>query len=294
LELETVPCDLCGSDDHQQLALIPGEAGGMFSIVKCRPCGLVFVNPRPTAAALSAFYDQWFDDISPENRSADHQAMRDVYSEAFGKISKYFTDGSLLDVGCGYGCFMEYMAERGFKVYGTDYASALLEYLEKALKFRVFQGDLDHVPWGRESFHVVSLFYVLEHVTSPRAVLENCYKLLKKEGIIYIRIPNFNLGRFVLLLRRGGLKISPKLISIICVPNHLYYFTPETAAAMLESAGFSDVTVGSPMPTRRGNSVLRTGRRTFFWFEKAAQGILGKDFIMNPALTIIGRKPSNP
>jgi len=290
LELEQINCDLCGNGKHQPVATISGEAGSAFNLVKCSKCGLVFVNPRPTPASLAGFYSQWFDDVSPERRNEDFLAMEHVYDDAYAYISKYFSGGPILDVGCGYGCFMEYMAGRGFEVFGTDYSAPLLQYLQDTLKYSVFQGDLEEIPYPDNKFHVISLFYVLEHVTSPAKILEKCFNLLTKEGIIYIRIPNYNLGRAVIFLRKTGIKISPRLVSIICVPNHLFYFTPATISQMLTSAGFHNVTVKSATPTQRGKWILRAGRNVFFRMEKAVQSVFGNTFIVNPALTITGRK----
>ena len=54
-----VACNLCGGTEQRTILrtrdrLYPGE--GAWSIVRCRNCGLVFVNSRPTPEEIEKFY----------------------------------------------------------------------------------------------------------------------------------------------------------------------------------------------------------------------------------------------
>ena len=61
--LEHVNCDLCCADDIQPFAVLPADAGwsgqpGEFTLVRCQNCGLLYINPRPTQAALVEYYTE--------------------------------------------------------------------------------------------------------------------------------------------------------------------------------------------------------------------------------------------
>lgn len=54
-DLETVPCNLCGGREFTPLYCKPDEfyhREDWFQVVACKACGLGFVNPRPTVAAI--------------------------------------------------------------------------------------------------------------------------------------------------------------------------------------------------------------------------------------------------
>ncbi len=57
--LEHVACDLCGADAPMPLAQVRDRVFGLpgvFQLVRCTSCGLVYLNPRPLAADLAAYY----------------------------------------------------------------------------------------------------------------------------------------------------------------------------------------------------------------------------------------------
>ena len=59
ITIEHVPCNLCGNDDARTLFLGPDRAfgkPGVFPVVQCRQCGLIYVNPRPVADALVQYH----------------------------------------------------------------------------------------------------------------------------------------------------------------------------------------------------------------------------------------------
>ncbi len=79
LELVEIPCPLCRSSDHRFFLKAKDYAhgiGGEFTLVRCRACGHVYLNPAPTADSLAACY--------PEDyaQHRDQQAASTVQSEA--------------------------------------------------------------------------------------------------------------------------------------------------------------------------------------------------------------------
>ena len=59
IEMEFVPCSLCGKEDRDEVLvaqdLLYGREGD-FTLVCCKSCGLTFLNPRPKKEYLGYFY----------------------------------------------------------------------------------------------------------------------------------------------------------------------------------------------------------------------------------------------
>ena len=59
IEKEYVNCNLCNADNTQ--LLFTGKdrrfkKEGLFNVVKCKECGLIYLNPRPTQVDIGYYY----------------------------------------------------------------------------------------------------------------------------------------------------------------------------------------------------------------------------------------------
>jgi 2-polyprenyl-3-methyl-5-hydroxy-6-metoxy-1,4-benzoquinol methylase len=240
--LESAPCDLCGADDAVTLfpATIRDDgspAGDDYSssrrkvthgrIVRCNSCGLVRTDPRDTSETRSAVYgaldDPHYDLETVSRTTTAHRYL--AFVERYAPRS-----GRLLDVGCSTGIFMAAARSRGWDVQGIETSSWAVGRARERF-------DLEHIqPTAVEtavlppnSFDVVTLWDVLEHVGSPTAVLNRVSEWLKPTGHIFLTVPNIEstMARFMgerwpLLLR-----------------EHLWYFSPATSARLMEQTGFA-------------------------------------------------------
>lgn len=69
--MKTVRCDLCGSSETALLFRLPNQQfptrAQSFSLVECRVCGLIYLNPRPEGEDLAAYYPKGFyDGLEPD------------------------------------------------------------------------------------------------------------------------------------------------------------------------------------------------------------------------------------
>lgn len=234
--MKYVNCNICNTDDT---FLVTTQNG--YKVVQCKSCGLVYVNPRPENETLKHLYDEY------------HQRNGKVVSDWAKLMGKNFKEillflnkslpgkGKLLDIGCGYGHFIEIMKRQGWSVYGIDLSHKVLLYAkEKGLD--VLETSIDDVSFPDEYFDVVTAFYVLEHVTNPLQVLKNIYKMLKPCGILVLRVPHTTpIIRFLSFFR-----IKNNLYDI---PYHLFDYSPQTITHLLKKSGFSTVRVIPGCPT---------------------------------------------
>jgi 2-polyprenyl-3-methyl-5-hydroxy-6-metoxy-1,4-benzoquinol methylase len=239
--LIAVPCPVCDQTDFAPLypATIerPEEnpasyfssgrtQAGYLPIVRCRTCGLVQQSPRDDLATLNEVYGSLSDgvyDSEDKNRDRDAKAHLDLV------LSHQKPPARLLDVGCSTGTFAARAQQAGFEASGIDASHWAIERAKARGSGADFRsGTLESASFPEQSFQVVTLFDVLEHVHSPSEALVCIHRWLRPGGFLVMSVPNADswvakaMGkRWVLLLR-----------------EHLWYFSPDTVARLLERSGF--------------------------------------------------------
>jgi len=237
--IRTVPrsCGLCGRDEGEFLFHARDRlhgCEGLFTYVRCRGCGLVYMNPQIVPADLPRVYPA---DYSPHQARRKKPQSRRVLAAVIRKapfvphVCARFSRGSrLLDVGCGSGAFLHAIrAVTGCEVCGVDLSQAAVATAQQAYGVEVFAGTLTEAPFPEESFDAVTAWWYLEHVPNPREVLDKVHQLLKPEGRCILGVPNaagFNARVF-----------RDRWFHLDC-PRHLYLYSPATISRLLEQAGF--------------------------------------------------------
>ena len=195
-----------------------------FHVVRCVPCGFVYLNPRPDDGELARHYPAFAHAATP--RLTDIPA---AFLWRIGQIERRAGSGRLLDVGCGDGRFLAAVLQRGWDVCGLDNSPGAIQAARQQLGDRVTLTTLREASYPPDSFDVVSLFEVLEHLPDVLGHLREISRLLKPGGLICLSVPNFaSLERVVFGRWWAGLD----------VPRHLQQFTPKSLRFFLERAGF--------------------------------------------------------
>lgn len=95
---------------------------------------------------------------------------------------------SILEIGTGNGLFIELSADAGFEdvsaheIQGSDLSR--IELIANAIYW-----DYDYSSIPHESFDVVTLLDVMEHVIEPRYVIRACFRVLKPGASVYFHAP---------------------------------------------------------------------------------------------------------
>ena len=246
--MEYVACNLCGSRDSQVLypSTVPeGSTAGdvehfrctssgygkHHTIVKCRNCGLVYTNPHRKASAILHNYEEVVDQLYLEEREGRVLTFRRNL-RPLEELMPPDPGRRLLDVGCHIGVFLEIAQERGWEVWGVEPSHwAAGEARSRGL--RVIEGTLENAHLAGQSFDVITMWDVIEHLTDPLRELRESHRLLKKGGLICIHTMNIESPLARLMGSRW-----PWLMEM-----HLYYFSPRTLGKMLRRAGFTVVKI---------------------------------------------------
>lgn len=224
--LEQVACNLCGGT-----ATAPFTRKDGFEVVRCTACDLVYVNPRARVAELTEQYN-----TGESSRIEYYQSAAVADRRTFAGILEIAARlsparGTLLDVGPCAGTLLVQAREAGFSVQGIEINAGAARMCREELGLDVRAGVLEPDTYPPDTFDVVSMGDVIEHVPDPVHTLRTVARILKPGGHVIISTPNVDsaAARF--------LQVKPE--------EHIYYFSARTLAASLQKAGLETVQMGT-------------------------------------------------
>jgi len=172
-----------------------------------------------------------------EDRSKDAQIEKTSYDwryQTFLKLCISKPNQSLLDIGCGEGVFMAFAQSRGFCVFGIDID-------DRAIRLAKNVRNLEHVETGRwenlrnlkgwKDFDTITLFDMLEHVSSPVSLITAVFELLKPCGLVCITVPRWD--RY------------PRFFDaeVDFPPHHFTLWTSNALSILLNKVGFKEIRI---------------------------------------------------
>ena len=270
--MEVVTCMLCqesrSREQIKQRDINLDQRGEFFSVVRCDGCGLLYLNPRPAAEEIHAYYPPQY---YPVGGTVHRKAIDRVFKRLSKRLKKtireefygypgsspaffrsllrrillypeylhlkiagkecipFRGEGRILDVGCGSGKLLATLREHGWEVYGVDFSPVAVEYAKSQDGLNVRLGNLFQAGYQDEFFDVVMFNHSLEHIYNPLETLKEAHRIMKPSGLLLISIPN-----------AGSLeaKLFGKWWVHWDTPRHLYHFTKRTMTKLVTCAGF--------------------------------------------------------
>jgi len=250
---ESVECNLCGAADAKPLFRLRDYRLRVddveWTAVRCRACGLGYLNPRPTPAELARYYP------------GSYFTAREGQIERYRRQAAYVPGppGRLLDIGTARGDFLAVMRERGWDVEGIE-PSHDGGNPHGVVIHRVDFPSENHLPAA--GYDVITAWAVFEHLRDPAGAFRACARLLRPGGRLILQVPNLRS-----IHSRWALQED--------VPRHLYFFSPKTLAAYAGAVGLemgrvvhtTDLFGGSGRGVLRLALVRAAGRSTPEFFE---------------------------
>jgi len=234
--MQHVVCNHCGADEPSTvfqggdwLHGIPG----LFTLVRCSHCGLMYLDPQPTPEALAAYYPVDYEAHIGTQKQRLGWLRRLDYEYGIHKryraIMRYTGTGHMLDVGCGTGAFLDGMRDRGWTVAGIEPGIQAAEYGRTELGLDIENATLENAELAPGSYDLVTMWNVLEHLPDPRQALVRVREALRPGGLLVFAVPNLNsTDRMLFRQYWAGYDL----------PRHLYVFPDEVLASMVRAAGF--------------------------------------------------------
>lgn len=243
--LESRPCPLgCPPGDdfvlraRDLLTRIPGA----YDIVRCRACGLMRTNPRPTPETIGLYYPESYGpyvgttvrtrEPPPAPRPRWKRVARAIVprfdSRAFA-IPPVDRPGRLLEIGCASGWYLDFMHARGWDVTGIEFSERAAARA-RALGFPVVAGALESAPDPQAAFDLIAGWMLVEHLHDPVTALRKLRRWIKPDGWFCFSVPNCAALEF---------KLFGRYCFATQLPTHLYHYTPATLARVLREGGWT-------------------------------------------------------
>ena len=156
------------------------------------------------------------------------EILREVIEYKIMKIPRSWGT-RLLDIGCGNGVFISKMQSLGWYVEGTDIDLASIEYARNIFKLNVHYGEIHDLSIRSNSFDIITLNHVIEHIDNPSVLLSECYRILKPGGKLVLLTPN---------IESLGSKIFKQYWRGLEIPRHFNLFTMDTLIKTCILTGF--------------------------------------------------------
>ena len=231
---EDISCIVCGSQDFRPLSE-KDRYGLYLPVAICRNCGLVQATPRMPESSYDHFYNDGHRKLYVGKEKPDETYLQGRYlagKSTFDFLSQHLEirNKHILEVGCGSGAILKYLHDHGARVKGIDLSREYLEYGREQYKLDLENINLFDLPESHK-FDLIIYSDVLEHILNPKDHLEKIKKLLKQNGILYIKVP--------------GIKHTRQAYHFDFLKSlqnaHVYYFTSTSLTNLVSSCGFSKV-----------------------------------------------------
>ncbi len=230
-----IACDYCSSKKFKKLF----DDGNLYQVLKCLNCKLAFLYPRPTNKDIEKFYQNNYFKSGLANTGYSSYSLlnQELYLEAQLRlkiIKKYLPTGSLLDVGCGYGHFLQVAKELGYRVMGFDISREAIQKLKDQFKIKGKVGNVDR-DLPKSKFSIITCWDVVEHFPHPLTSFKSLNNIQQKGDFFFFTTPNINsfdarfLGKYWYGYKR--------------IPEHLYFFSPTTIKNYLKKSGYELIDV---------------------------------------------------
>jgi 2-polyprenyl-3-methyl-5-hydroxy-6-metoxy-1,4-benzoquinol methylase len=225
LEKHYTICPVCGSDDlHYKLkALDHTVSKKEFEIWQCSNCTLRLTQDVPDINSIGQYY-QSDNYISHTNTKKGwinslYHFVRELTLSNKRRLILSLTNlksGKLLDIGAGTGSFAGFMKTYGWDVTGLEPDEQARQQAQTVNNIELI-GPENFYLLPEESFDVITMWHVFEHVHDLQGYLTQLKKLIKPGGKIFIAVPNYT---------SFDASFYKNYWAAYDVPRHLYHFSP--------------------------------------------------------------------
>lgn len=246
-----------------------GAMPDQWHMEQCSSCSSIWLNPRPDAESLPRAYDDYYTHETetaeghPDGANGIIWALINGYlNHRFGlhrkptlKIGyilflliepwrlkldyygrhltrqRFFRPGRLLDIGCGNGAFLRRASDMGWQTQGCEVDPKAVTAC-RSIGMEVLEGDAFHSDLKEQTFDVITMSHVIEHVEDQQLLLQRAYNLLRPGGWVWLSLPN---------PESIGLNTAKSAWHALHPPYHLCIPSQRQLRLTLEAIGFSQI-----------------------------------------------------
>jgi SAM-dependent methyltransferase len=195
-------------------------------ILRCRNCRVGFRQSRPSPEYLAQLYKSVDNQVYESEQSARARSA----SRYFRIVRRFAPDArSILDIGCASGLFLRLAQQSGWRVAGIEPSDVLAQKARTVLGGNgvVHSTTLEEAPLDGQTFDVVTMWDVLEHIPDPNTFLRHAASLLNRGGLLLAKVPDLDSFHARIFGARWPLLL----------PEHLNYFNTRSLQVCGSNAG---------------------------------------------------------
>jgi SAM-dependent methyltransferase len=192
--------------------------------LRCRKCKVVYAGAEFTSRDLEHYYANYYN----ERNSVLAKSTLFRYKEIVLELRPFRSfRNTILEIGCGTGDLLHEFAKDGWQVFGSEVSLSAKEQMQKR--------NIDNLEINfdnnseKDLYDAILLFEVIEHVQDPIALIDFCFRNLRKGGVLYGTTPNSK--------SLNSRILGPKW-SIYGLPEHLTVFSPLQLQRAFRKIGF--------------------------------------------------------
>lgn len=244
-------CPTCGA------TALP-HFGGIMEL--CTHCSFLFVSNHERKEQQRAFIDQEEYDSSVVERlmkkhTRDCHDKKELYTrtaiELLHLSEKSPQTIRALDIGASGGFFLHELEQQGVapgNLIANEMSPNYVEVVRRYFGFSTIRGNIEKLEAG-ESFDIITLFDVLEHVDDVAQALKRIHAMLTARGVLFLKLPNGTWARCKSFIPRFLNRTSYVKKQLYIEPGgHLNYWT-RSNIHNLERQHFTLIETGFVQPT---------------------------------------------
>lgn len=232
-------CPWCGSDKAQINLWLKDDflSKEDFHICECLNCGLLYTMPRPNKEKIGEYYKSEEYYSHQENKKGFipklYEKVKKVnLKHKYELATKGLTTGKLLDIGCGVGDFLHSAEAHGWQCIGVEPSEEAKAIASQRTTANILS-SIEQESLPDESFDVITMWHVLEHVDDLRWQVAQLQRLIKPNGRIVIALPNY---------KSYDGQYYKEHWAAYDVPRHLNHFNRTTISKILKTNDLKLVT----------------------------------------------------
>lgn len=227
-----VKCFICNDTTEHSYIVTRGDGE---KLIKCSRCNTIRVEDIDGVINKTAYNSDYFNNDGGmgyanyltsklksiiKNEFDPYVITKKIISKEF----KYKKKVNILEVGCAYGLF-NLIADDTFNYRGIDINEDAIKSAKNIFNFQNLTSE--NLLEINETFDVIFMLDVIEHIKEPSALLSVIYNLLNNDGILILSTPNAEI-----------IEINKNWIGINASYEHLYYFTELSLGTLLKNNKF--------------------------------------------------------
>jgi SAM-dependent methyltransferase len=317
--LEEPDCPACQEQQIPSPLLFEASrlsGGAVLGLSRCPRCDTYFTRPRlaeHNQSTADTSYDELVRKYGPESESGSFHkdpnfARYLEIAESRLRGAGYSTPYRVCDVGAHCGFFLRFAQKRGWEPFGVEPSRPHARFARENNHIeRLEVGYFDDASFPGETFHLITLLDVLEHVGEPLPLLRSAAQKLVPGGLILAKVPHVG---FYLFWRRpvalaASLGLLPHFPTFESIPTeqereaprsgfldlfeHVVHYDLSTARSVLGRAGFEEIEALPAPPTNPAGDRLNAARTLTYRLAKLSHALGRSPSALTHGLILVGR-----